>query len=202
MSRVAIVLAAALAFACKGPTVPHPMTGESRYTCCNIHYEKPEINDANYQKGTLIPFGTPVRILEVRKNAVKFQPQGHPPIVLQLRYAKDTISMDQYLQRMFPRDDPRLKLRTPAATAPAPRGKKGAKAAPARESRADETTRKDIENGIVDVGMTKDQVIMALGYPPAHRTPSLDAPMWTYWANRWATFEVYFDGDRVSRVNR
>ena len=50
--------------------------------------------------------------------------------------------------------------------------------------------------------MTKQQVIMALGYPPAHRTPSIDGPMWTYWANRWATFEVYFDGDRVSRVNR
>jgi len=26
--------------------------------------------------------------------------------------------------------------------------------------------------------------------------------MWTYWANRWATFEVYFDGDKVARVNR
>ena len=27
-------------------------------------------------------------------------------------------------------------------------------------------------------------------------------PMWTYWANRWTTYQVYFDGDRVSRVNR
>src|SRR5439155_6455112 len=34
------------------------------------------------------------------------------------------------------------------------------------------------------------------------RTPSLSASMWTYWANRWATFEVYFDGDKVSRVQR
>jgi outer membrane protein assembly factor BamE (lipoprotein component of BamABCDE complex) len=59
-----------------------------------------------------------------------------------------------------------------------------------------------IEQAQVEPGMTRDEVLMSLGYPPAHRTPSLDSPTWTYWANRWATFEVYFDGDRVSRVNR
>ena len=75
----ALALTAFLA-ACKGPAVPHPMTGETRYLCCNMHYEKPEISDVNYLKGTLIPFGTRVQVLEVRKNSVKFQPAGHPTI--------------------------------------------------------------------------------------------------------------------------
>ena len=44
--------------------------------------------------------------------------------------------------------------------------------------------------------------LMAIGYPPLHRTPSLGSSQWTYWANRWATFEVYFDGDKVARVQR
>src|SRR5207249_755126 len=107
-----------LASACKGPSVPHPLTSQTRYLCCNMRYEKPEVSDANYLKGTLIPFGT------------------------------------------------------------------------------------HIDQGDDDVGSTLDQVRMALGYPPAHRTPALDAPVWTYWQNRWATMQVYFDGDRVARVER
>ena len=64
MSRAHLVVAAlALAVACKGPAVPNPMTGESRYTCCNIHYEKTEITDVNYLTGAMIPFGTRVQIL-------------------------------------------------------------------------------------------------------------------------------------------
>ena len=62
--------------------------------------------------------------------------------------------------------------------------------------------RRMIEEGTVGAGMTREQVLMALGYPPAHRTPRLDAPVWMYCADREDTFEVYFDGDRVSRVNR
>src|SRR5437899_12288871 len=92
----ALALTAFLA-ACKGPWVPHPMTGQTRYLCCNIHYEKPEISDANYLKGTLIPFGTRVQVLEVKKSSVKFHADGLPPITLVLKYGKDTLGMDQYL---------------------------------------------------------------------------------------------------------
>jgi len=194
MSRVhasLIVAALALALACKGPAVPNPMTGESRYTCCNIHYEKTEITDVNYLVGAVIPFGTRVQILEVRKNSVKFQPEGHPPITLVLRHGRKALGMDEYLNRLFLREDPHAKL-------PMSKPAKGAKAATGEA----EKTRKNIEQGVVDVGMTRDQVLMAIGYPPAHRTPSLQSPVWTYWSNRWATFEVYFDGDKVSRVSR
>ena len=48
--------------------------------------------------------------------------------------------------------------------------------------------------------MTKADVIMALNYPPANRTPSLDASEWRYWRNRWNEHVIAFDGDRVSRV--
>jgi hypothetical protein len=188
---VAFVVLASIA--CKGPAVPHPMNGEMRYTCCNMHYEKPEISDVNYQKGALIPFGTRVQILEVRRESVKFQPTGHPAITLVNKYGKDAVPMDQLLERTFPREDPRAKLAKTAK--PAVKGKNPKPA-------ADERTRKLIEQGVVEPGMTKEQVLMAKGYPPAHRTPSIDSPMWTYWENRWVTSEVYFDGDKVVRVTR
>ena len=39
--------------------------------------------------------------------------------------------------------------------------------------------------------MTKQQVIMSLGYPPTHRTASTDLNTWTYWYNRWLTYQVH-----------
>ena len=113
--------------------------------------------------------------------------------------------MDQYLNRIFLADDPHQKLRAEMAPPPAAKGKKtakGSKSAAAAQAEAEGKVVKLIEQAQVEPGMTRDEVLMSLGYPPAHRTPSLDSPTWTYWANRWATFEVYFDGDRVSRVNR
>ena len=122
------VLACAVAFvvlattACKGPSVPNPLVGQTRYTCCNMHYENPEISDVNYQKGTLIPFGTRVQILEVKRNSVKFQPEGHPPIVLINKYGKDVLPLDQLMDRYFLPYDPHAKL---AAAKPPAKGAKG-----------------------------------------------------------------------------
>ena len=50
--------------------------------------------------------------------------------------------------------------------------------------------------------LASEQVLMSVGYPPAHRTPSLSQPDWTYWRNRYRTFVVYFEGDKVIRVQR
>jgi outer membrane protein assembly factor BamE (lipoprotein component of BamABCDE complex) len=41
--------------------------------------------------------------------------------------------------------------------------------------------------------MTRDQVIMSLGYPPTHRTASLQDAEWTYWYNTWVTYKVVFN---------
>ena len=44
-----------------------------------------------------------------------------------------------------------------------------------------------IEKGTVGGGMTKEAVLMAYGYPPSHRTPSLSMDTWTYWTGRGTT---------------
>jgi len=57
-------------------------------------------------------------------------------------------------------------------------------------------TPKDLEGvsaGRAMVGMTKDGVLTAMGYPARHRTPSLQDREWTYWKNRFTTLVVVFD---------
>ena len=177
---VAIVLGA-LAFggACKAPPPPNPLDNQSRYLCCNVWYEHDEINDVLYQWGTKIPFGTRVQIIKVGKDDVTFQAEGHPKLKLELRYGAKVLSIDDYVNRIFVVDDPRPKLKKVAAT-----------------------TVKQIEEGRVVDGMTRDQVLMAVGYPPAHRTPSLGQSDWHFWQNRWHQWLVNFDGDKVSSVQR
>ncbi|MFC1840348.1 hypothetical protein ACFL1N_12255 [Thermodesulfobacteriota bacterium] len=57
--------------------------------------------------------------------------------------------------------------------------------------------KKGIEEGKASKGMTKDGVMMALGYPATHKTPSLKSDKWIYWANRFRTLAVNFDEDGV-----
>lgn len=56
----------------------------------------------------------------------------------------------------------------------------------------DEKVAKNIRNGILTLGMTKEQVVMTRGYPPGHKTPSLEIDSWTYWNNRFGTHLLVF----------
>jgi len=52
-----------------------------------------------------------------------------------------------------------------------------------------------IKTGQALVGMTKEGVKIALGYPAKHKTPSLEDNTWTYWRNRFRTEVVTFDSN-------
>lgn len=54
--------------------------------------------------------------------------------------------------------------------------------------------RQGIKAGKAMVGMSKQGVMIALGYPAANRTPSPDQNnAWTYWKGRYNTYAVEFD---------
>jgi hypothetical protein len=56
-----------------------------------------------------------------------------------------------------------------------------------------EVDRKGIAGGKAYVGMSKNGVRIALGYPARHRTPSLESSTWVYWRGRFGTLNIYFD---------
>jgi hypothetical protein len=45
--------------------------------------------------------------------------------------------------------------------------------------------------------MTKEQVLMAVGYPMSSENPSLDAKEWKFWLSSFAPFTVHFGGDNL-----
>ena len=55
--------------------------------------------------------------------------------------------------------------------------------------------RQGIAAGKARVGMSKQGVLVALGYPATHRTPSLDRNRWFYWKARRGSYAVEFDHD-------
>src|SRR5437016_6281326 len=127
--RPAVTLAACN----KGPEVAHPFTGQTRYLCCNLYYDKDKTNDANWQAGTKVPFGTRVHIEHVRRGSIEFTPEGHPTITLVYKYGDKTTPFDAYLDQLFVDTDPHTKLRK----------------VPAKRVEA-------IQNGQVEKGMTKE----------------------------------------------
>ena len=162
--------------------VADPHVGQVFFLCCNLRYDpnKPEITDTIAARGTLIPFATRVEVRKVTKGSVQFDAPGHPPITLVYEHGSKALPFDRYLSRLFVTEDPRLKL----------------KKVPARQVKL-------VEKATITPGMSRDQVLLAVGYPPADQTPSLDAAVWAYGDGAEAdAFVVYFDGGRVSSVQR
>lgn len=137
------------------------------FTCCNIHYERDEISDANYWIGKTLPAGTPVEVEKVGGDSVTFT-AGGVRLTLTQQFGKEPLQ--QYVDKVLVPTNPRPHIDAYRAE-----------------------VRRAIDSGKVERGMTREQVIASLGYPPTHKTPSIQDSEWTYWYNRWVSYKVLFD---------
>jgi hypothetical protein len=60
--------------------------------------------------------------------------------------------------------------------------------------------RQAINNCHVIISMTREEVLLARGYPPAHANPSLDADDWTYWRKHFSKSVIHFQNGRVTSM--
>jgi hypothetical protein len=151
------------------PEVLRQWQGRTLYTCCNIHYESNTVNDANYFVGTTLPFGSPVTVTAMTSDSATVR-SGSTDLTIVHSYGRDQESAQQYFSKILVDTDPHVRF----ATFP-------------------KDVQSAITDGRVERGMTKEQVIMSLGYPPTHRTASTNLNTWTYWYNHWVTYTVTFD---------
>ncbi|MFH0985021.1 MAG: hypothetical protein V1882_05740 [Candidatus Omnitrophota bacterium] len=148
--------------------------GEKCYTKVNIWYEFPDkIFTTNYHKGEMVPVGSQVEILKRKKNEIQFKDirTGIKCKLIRIPKFMD-VAGDELFERYF-------------STGPVLDGADYAKFSPMEKE--------NIKAGTLAVGMSKDAVLMAYGYPPTHRTKSLADSTWTYWKSKFVNFEIQFD---------
>lgn len=146
----------------------------------NIFYQEGIIKSANYIMGGCIYINTKVKILRVANNKIRFEVfdsdekiQPNISITIVNEPAYSGVDIQGVFKRTF-------------SEKPVDIGK--------YES--------DILNGYlhnkVIKGMSKDDVIKALGYPPAHKTPYLDLDYWRYWLGKYDTYIIKFENGVVT----
>jgi hypothetical protein len=144
------------------------------FLCCNMRANGTWISDSNYEetKATVVRVGTPLKHDGFGRYRVHVLIDGKRQSIGN-DYSRD-LSLDAFAKRYLVKDDPKPKV---AAARPA--------------------IRSAIEALKVANGMTKEQVLMAVGYPMSSENPSLDAKEWKFWLSSFAPFTVHFGSDNL-----
>ena len=161
-------------WAAKGVAASTP-EGQTLYTQFSLFHEANVHLTTNYRKGILVPINTEVKFVKASKsNIVVTLPDGQNLTVINIEgFSGEKI--DGIFTRTFA-------------------------AKPVDLSQFSEDEKRAIISGEVKKGMSKPAVILALGYPPKHKTPNLQMNQWRYWQNRFVTFMVYFENDKVTKI--
>ncbi len=155
----------------------------SGFLCCNMHSDGKELSDANIDDSDqhLVPLGTPLNVTGYGRHRVKvFLENTNQAIV---NDNSRGVSMQDFAKRYIVQDDPKVVL----------------KGYPKNIQYA-------IASGHLLKGMTREQVLMSLGYPTSTDTPSNAGKTWVFWLADKAQgekvqYRVKFDdNDRVIDV--
>jgi hypothetical protein len=174
MRRLMLVIAVAALAGCMvkvPPELQKHYTGRTLYTCCNLYYQGDQVTDANYRDGELLPLGTPVSVTKLEPNSITFNAQGKV-LTLQHIYGRNQEPYKQYFDKIFVESN---------------RAEMVANFPP--------IIRKAIEDGRIEAGMKRGEVVLSLGFPPTDDNPSPEATTWKYWYSRGRSYSVVFDSN-------
>lgn len=147
------------------------------YTCCNFRHEGDWISDSNYATLPMIPAGTPAKVTGYGRHRAYVEMDGKK-MRLGHDYGREQETLQQWTAKMIVANDPKQKIAGyPAAIQAA------------------------IRQGKVAPGMTREQVIIAVGYPLTSENASLDAPVWRMWVSSFGEYQIVWDGaGRVKEI--
>ncbi|MGI9295236.1 MAG: hypothetical protein ACR2PS_14755 [Pseudomonadales bacterium] len=145
------------------------------YTLTNLHpdVENRRLYSTNYQMAYLMPVCSEVEITKLSKKKMKFRDKKSGAEYTYLWHKKSTPSgLNSHIEKHFGTDCPRSEI--------------------AGLSKVDQ---EGITQGRPSNGMTRRGILIAMGYPPEHATPSLDQNLWMYWRNKFGKRSVRFGSD-------
>jgi len=171
LSSTSLVLLALALGACGGPG--HAPT-EQQFTQTNLRARGNQLTSINEWRGaTVLPICTPVQVTVARGRQIHFSTGAENyRFVL---YRRTEVPVEAQLARYFGPTCPKVDSLTP-------------------------TDQMGIRQALPAVGMTRQGVIMALGYPPDHETPTLEDDEWTFWGSS-GRVTVQFDGQYVKSID-
>ena len=149
----------------------------SGFTCCNLRHEGDLISDSNRTSLPMIPAGTPIRTMSYAPPYVVVQ-IGERRMRLQPPETGETARNIWLRRTILPRSPSARILAWPARV------------------------REAVARGEVAVGMTREQLVTSLGYPPDAATPPAASRAWRYEFTRTEHFYVTWDPEeRVAEVH-
>lgn len=178
LRRLAALLFAVLVLSSCATGTGVPNDDGVYYTAVNIWwYKAKKIYCTNYHTGERIKVGTQVHVTNLTDKAIDFRTSSGQEfrIIYVARHTRQT--MRELFQQYFSKTDP-LAAGGPFA-------------------RFTENERQAIKAGIIVRGMSKPAVLMAYGYPPSHKTPSLDDNLWIYFNTLYVEHKVLFENGRT-----
>ena len=179
---VLVLLVGAL-IAVPGVQAADGLEGKTYFTTVNIWFEKPQrIYSTNYHRGAILLLGEKVLVTAVSGKAIHFTGEDgtNYTIVIMKKHHSQKTTVESYFNQYFSKQSPVLP------------------GSPYHQLTADDKWH--VKTGSIRTGMSKAAVLMAYGYPPSHRTPSLKSDIWVYWVNRFVKKNVYFKNGQVYKI--
>lgn len=149
------------------------------YTAYNLWYDEDhEIRSINMQKGAILPFGTEVTILKATEKEIHFRTVAdRKDFVIEYEKGYRMQAPEDYLRELFTRDD----LETLTEGIPV-------------------SDLEKLKRGIVEKGMSKQEVRLAFGRPCKFKTPDESLDTWLYWTDFLTGRRVVFNNDKVFEI--
>ena len=147
-----------------------PEIDKSYFTKHNFMFEKGRHVTTNYWRGELVPINSKVKVLAIGGKTMTVEYKGQIIKIKNIaKHTKKTI--EQIADNLL------------SATPVNVSGKFA----------------KSIQFGEMRFGMTKQEVLMTRGYPPAHKTISSESDRWIFWSSRFVQQTIIFENGRLTQ---
>ncbi len=154
------------------PGWAHGMVGGEYFTRHGLRQENNRWRSTNYGRGTLVPINTKVRVDGITSSTIRLTTVASGKALKLSNIEKYTGGGTDVLAERTLSTEP--------------------------TDLSGFEIQKDIRVGRLRLGMTKEEAILARGYPPVHRTYSTEDDRWVYWQNRFVTQTILFaDGKLI-----
>lgn len=141
------------------------------FACCNLRHEGDWINDGNYAELPMLPAGIPIKVISLGRHKA-FVEVGGKKMRLGHDYGRAQESLELWVSKIVVEEDPKPRIATYPAEVQAA-----------------------INEGRVVLGMTREQAVVAIGYPLTSETPSLDSLLWRHWVSSFEEYQLRWGSD-------